>query len=119
MSPSNLNSNGLTKTTEFFSNYFKPSLELTQNINDSILSFFQTQTGDVESAKLLVQAIIETAQAQREDPLVVLQKFQNMPNGDLTALLALYLNTSRVSTSYLGIKKTPRQNQYVQRTIIQ
>jgi hypothetical protein len=41
-----------------------------------------------------------------------------MPAGDLNAFMALYLNTSRVNTSFLGIKTSPKANQYVTRTII-
>lgn len=116
--PTNLNSSGLTKTTKYFNNYFDPSLEVSQNINDAILSYFQQRTDNVESAKILVQAVIETAQAQREDPLTVLNSFQHISTSDLTAALALYLNTSRVNTSYLGIKQQPTTNSYVTRSIV-
>lgn len=116
--PTNLNSSGLTKTTKYFNNYFDPSLEVSQNINDAILSYFQQRTDNIESAKILVQAVIETAQAQREDPLTVLNSFQHMSMSDLTAALALYLNTSRVNTSYLGIKQQPTTNSYVTRSIV-
>lgn len=116
--PTNIGSTNLNKTTKYFNNYFVNSPEINQDINDSILSYFEQQTGNKDSARILVLAVIETAKAQREDPLVVLAQFQNMPVGELNAFLALYLNTSRVNTSYLGVKANPKYNQYVTRTIL-
>ena len=116
--PGNLDSTSLTKTTNFFTNYFNPSPDIDQNINDSILSYFQEQTGDIESAKLLVQTIIETANTNRENPLDVLQRFQKLPKGDLTSILTVYLNNTRVNTSFLGVKNTPPSNIYVTRSVI-
>jgi hypothetical protein len=114
---SNLNTTGANKTTKYFNNFFTPTFTISQNANDAILSYFEEQTGSTESAKLLAQSVINTAQAQREDPLLVLEQFQKMPIGELNALLALYLNTTRVNTSFLGIKNTPKPNLFVTRTI--
>ncbi len=116
--PSNLAKGGGNNTTNYFNNYFVTKTEITPNVNDAILSYFEQQTGSIESAKLLVQAVIDTATAQREDPMTVLTTFQSMPVGDLNALLCLYLNVSRVNTSYLGVKNQPKPNQYVSRLIV-
>ncbi len=116
--PSNLAKGGGNNTTNYFNNYFVTKTEITPNVNDAILSYFEQQTGSIESAKLLVQAVIDTATAQREDPMTVLTTFQSMPAGDLNALLCLYLNVSRVNTSYLGVKNQPKPNQYVSRLIV-
>ena len=95
-----------------------PDVAVTQNINDAILSYFQEQTSNIESAKLLVQAIIETAKVQRQNPMTVLTEFQNLPTDELNAILTLYLNTSRVPTSYLGVKIQPKTSPLVTRTIL-
>lgn len=116
--PSNLNSSGTNKTTRFFNNFFTPSPTISSNTNDAIVSFFQEQTGNIESAKLLAQAVIDTAFAQREDPLLVLDQFQKLTNNELNAFLALYLNTSRVPTSFLGIQSTAITSPYISRTIL-
>jgi hypothetical protein len=116
--PSNLNSSGTNSTTRFFNNYFIPNYTVSQNTNDAILSYFEQQTGNLESAKLLAQAVIDTAQSQRANPLEVLAEFQKLPQGELNTVLALYLNTGRVNTSLLGIKNTPKTSSYVTRTII-
>lgn len=116
--PSNLDSINTNKTTEFFSNFFTPDYSISPNTNDAIVSFFEEQTGNKESAKLLTQTVINAAQAQREDPMAVLDKFRQMPPGELNAILALYLNSTRANTSFLGIKNVPKTNQFVKRSIL-
>lgn len=117
-SPTNLNTTGFTKTTAYFNNYFLQPLDISQEVNDSILSYFEQQTGNKDSAKILVQSVIETAQLQREDPLQVLNRFMKLPKGDLNVIMALYLNNSRVNTSYLGVRTSTKTNEYVSRTIV-
>lgn len=117
-SPSNIGSSGANKTTNYFNNYFTSATEISQNVNDAILSYFEQQTGNIESAKLLVQAVIDTAKAQREDPMTVLAAFQNLEATELSSILALYLNVSRVNTSFLGTRNVSRPNPFVTRTIV-
>jgi hypothetical protein len=116
--PSNLNSSGTNNTTRFFNNYFIPVYTVSSNTNDAIVSYFQQQTGSLESAKLLAQTVINTAQAQRTDPLSILNEFQKLSSNQINALLALYLNSSRVNTSLLGVKNAPRPNRFITRTIL-
>jgi hypothetical protein len=98
--PSNLNTTATNQTTRYFNNFFLPQNTVSSNTNDAIVSFFEQQSGNAESARLLAQAVIDTAFAQREDPLDVLDQFRNLTNNELNAFLALYLNTSRVPTSF-------------------
>ena len=116
--PSNLNSSGSTKTTRYFNNFFTPTYTVSSDVNDAIISYFQEQTGNIDSARLLSQTVIDTAQAQREDPMVVLDQFKELPQGQLNGMLALYLNTSRVNTSFLGIENAPKTNPLVNRLIV-
>lgn len=116
--PSNLNTTGLDKTNQFFNNYFVPDYTVSIGTNDAILSWFEEVTGDKESAQLLAQTVINTAQQNREDPMTVLDQFMKLPPGELNNFLTLYLNTSRVSTSLLGTVNTISPNKYVSRTII-
>jgi hypothetical protein len=116
---SNLNTTGANKTTAYFNNFNDPKAGISPDVNDEILSYFEQQTGgDTASAKILVQTIIDTAKAQREDPIKVLDQFKKVPIGDLTGTLALYLNSTRVNTSLLGIKVAPKTNRFVTRTIL-
>ena len=105
-------------TQQYFNNYFKPTTEISQNVNDAILSYFQEQTGNAETAKQLVQVIIDTATAQNIDPVSVLNSFVQLKTEELSPVLALYLNSSRANTSYLGVKLQPKRNQYIVRNIV-
>lgn len=116
--PSNLDTSGFDAGNKFFSNYFNVDYTVSIETNDAILSWFETVTGDLESAKLLSATVINTAQKNREDPLIVLDRFKSLPVGDLNALLALYLNSSRVSTSFLGVVNAPAPSKYVSRTVV-
>jgi len=116
--PSNLPSSGINQTNKFFSNYFIPDYTVSIGTNDAILSWFQQVTGDRESAELLAQTVINTAQLNNEDPMQVLDQFMKMSAGELNNLLALYLNSSRVSTSLLGTVNTVVANNRVTRTVL-
>lgn len=116
--PSNLSSAASNKTTTFFNNYFSSVPPINSNVNDAIVSFFEKQTGDAESAKILADAVINTAHQQNEDPLNVLDQFRELGVGELNVYLALYLNLSRVNSSLLGVKNVPKTSKYVQRSII-
>lgn len=116
--PSNLPSSGTNPTNKFFSNYFIPDYTVSIGTNDAILSWFEQVTGDKDSAELLAQTVINTAQLNNEDPMQVLDQFMALPMGDLNNLLALYLNNSRVSTSLLGTVNTVVPNSRVNRTVL-
>ena len=63
-------------TTRFFNNIYNPVVGVSQNINDAIYSYFEQYTQNKDSAKILTQVVISTAQEQNLDPLVVLTDFQ-------------------------------------------
>lgn len=116
--PSNLNSTGSNQTTRFFNNFFTPNFTVNSNTNDAIVSYFEGQTGNLESARLLAQAVIDTAQTQRQNPMDVLSEFQKLENYQLTPFLALYLNNSRVPTSYLGVNNVVKSNPLASRLVV-
>ena len=108
----------MINTQQYFNTYFDPKAQINQDVNDAILSYFEQQTGNLETAKQLVQSIIDTATAQNIDPLLVLNTFVNLKTSELSPILALYLNSSRANTSYLGVKLQPQRSQFVTRSII-
>jgi hypothetical protein len=48
----------------------------------------------------------------------ILDEFKKLPTGDLNTYTALFLNTERAGTSFLGLKNKPVQNKYVTRAIL-
>jgi hypothetical protein len=106
------------KTYEYFNNYYTTLPGISSSKYDSIVSFFQNQTQNIASAKLLAQAVIDTANYQKEDPLNVLEKFKNTPDIDTQLLMILYLNSGRINTSLLGMKIPKKINKNVERQIL-
>ncbi|MEY4331479.1 MAG: hypothetical protein RLZZ196_217 [Bacteroidota bacterium] len=115
---SNLPNIDQAKTQTFFNNFYAPNFAINQNTNDAIVGYFEEYTKNIESAKLLAQAVIDTAASQKIDPLQVLTQFQNLDNNELNTILSLYLNTNRIPTSLLAVKNRPVTNPYVSRTIL-
>lgn len=116
--PSNLETTNTSNTSKFFNNFFTADLTVSANVDDALVGFFQTQTGDQTAGKLLAAAVVNTALQQNEDPMKVLDEFKKMPPGELNVYLALYLNLSRVNTSLIGIRNEPKISKYVNRSIV-
>lgn len=116
--PSNLSNNIGTRTENYFNNFFVKSDAISVQANDSIVGYFEQQTQNRQAALVLAQAVINTATQQGDDPMRVLDEFKKLPQGELDGFLALYLNTSRVSTSLLGVKQPVAPNKHVARTIL-
>lgn len=116
--PSNLNTKVGTKTTNYFNNYLTVPNTVSDSTNDAIMAFFESQTGNRETASVLACAVINTAHQQKVDPLQVLDDFKKLDAGELNGYLTMYLNLSRVNTSLLGITNVPKANKYVTRTIL-
>lgn len=116
--PSNLSNNIGTRTENYFNNFFVKTESISVQANDAIVSYFEEQTRNREAALVLAQAVMNTATQQGDDPMRVLDEFRKLPQGELNGFLALYLNTSRVSTSLLGVKQPTLPNKHVARTIL-
>jgi hypothetical protein len=125
MTQSNLN-NVIQKTTvtdlldaqSYFNNFYSPNATVSQNVNDSIVGFFETVSETKDGARTLAGSVIMTALSQGLDAMDVLKKFSEIPKGELNAYTAMFLNLNRVGTSYLGITNAPYTNKYVKRLII-
>ena len=51
----NINTNS---TTAYFNNFFKPNFTVSQNVDDAIVGYFQTMTGNKESGAALAASVI-------------------------------------------------------------
>lgn len=105
------------QTPTFFNNFYQPTFSVSQNVDDTILAFFEKLTDNREAAKIMASSVIYTSLAQNIDPLETLQKFSSMSTEDLNSYVALFLNLNRLGTSYLGINNRPRTGKYVVRMI--
>lgn len=107
-----------TNTTQFFNNYYSPTFTVSQNIDDAIIGFFEQIADNRESAMLLASAVIYTSSQQNVDPMSIIQQMSTIKKSELSSYLVVFLNQSRVGTSYLGINNRPKVGKYIKRTIL-
>lgn len=105
-------------TADYFNNYFTPAQVLLQDVDDTIIGFFEGVTGNKESARSLASALIFTSLAQGIDPMTTLAQFSRLKPNELNGYLTMFLNLNRVGTSLLGVNNAPSTNKYVVRTIL-
>jgi hypothetical protein len=113
--PSSTNTNS---TTTYFNNFFKPEYTISQNVDDTIVGYFQTITGNKDSGAALASSVIYTAQTQGIDPITILDEFRKLQPNELNAYLTMFLNLNRVGTSLLGLSNSPQINKYIKRSIL-
>lgn len=114
-------SNQQDRASKYFNNvgFIYGESEISADVNETIMGYFQERTdGNLESARILTQLVIDTAKAQRHTPMEILDEFTKVDQNQLSAILATYLNSKRVNTSFLGVKNTPRPKPFVERTIL-
>ena len=100
-------------TTKYFNNFSSIDINVTSNINDAIIGYFEQITDGKEAARAMAGAVILTAISQGVDPMDTLAEFAKLPLGQLNSYTTMFLNLSRKGTSYLGINNTPTAPKYV------
>jgi len=114
----NLNSIIERDVQKYFNNFFDIPVEVSSNIDTTIISYFETVTETKESARALASAVIYTSVRQGINPMETLKEFQKLPPGELDAYVTTFLNLTRIGSSFLGITNIPTVNRYIQRSIL-
>lgn len=102
-----------SSSTKYFNNFNLPVINVSNNINDAIIAYFEQIADSKEAARLVASAVILTAVSQGVDPMQTLEEFSKLPPGQLTSYTAMFLNLSRKGTSYLGINNSPEVSKYI------
>lgn len=118
ISPINVEANDSTTGNSYFNNYFATNVNVSPNVDATVLAYFEELSYNKESAKALASAVMYTAKSQGVDPMQALTEFTKLPKGQLNAYLVYFLNLQRKGTSLLGITNQPITNKYVSRTIL-
>ena len=105
-------------STKYFNNFFVKDINVSSNVNDTIVAFFDQYTGNQASAKVLATSVILTSLAQNINPLSTLAELKKVCTGELNNYLAMFLNLNRIGTSLLGLNNQPITSNYVKRTIM-
>lgn len=74
-------SNNVNSTTEYFNNYFSDRFTTSPNIDDAVVGYFQSVTGDADSGKTLAATIIYTALSQGLEPMALVDEFRKLKAG--------------------------------------
>ena len=117
LSQINLNPFAPRDANKYFNNFFEIPVEVSSNVDAAIIAYFEQITDNKESARALASAVIYTSVKQGLNPMETLKEFQRLPEGELDAYTAMFLNFERKGTSYLGISNQPQMNKYIQRSI--
>lgn len=109
----------INNTTEFFNTFFtQPNPGVSENVNDAIIGYFQSVTGDKDNGITLAASVLYTAQSQGINPMELIDEFRRLSPGELNAYLTMFLNINRVGTSLLGLSNQPQTSKYITRAIL-
>jgi hypothetical protein len=102
---------------QFLNNFYKPGFTVSSKQNDFVLAFFETVTGNTESAKILSSSVIYTAIAQGVDPIVIVEQMRQMSDEDRDKFVSMFLNFNRIGSSQLGMRSPSKYRSYIERLI--
>lgn len=88
------------RVNEYFENYFKTNIKVTDNEYEAVKSFFYNRTRNTEATAALTSAVIQTANELDIYVIDVINEFEATNN--LKAAIPMFLNMSRRGTSLLG-----------------
>jgi hypothetical protein len=65
-------------TAEYFNNFFEKDYFTSQNVDDAVVGYFQSITGDTTSAKVLASTVLMTALSQGIDPMSIIDELRRL-----------------------------------------
>lgn len=65
-------------TTQYFNNFFTSDFAAASNVNDAVIGYFQSITGNKETGKTLAQTVIYAAQVQGIEPMSLIDEFKKL-----------------------------------------
>lgn len=74
-------STSVNSTANYFNNFFATGVTVTQNIDDAVIAFFESITGDTTTGRTLASAILYTALNQGLDPMVFVDELRKLKTG--------------------------------------
>ena len=103
-------------TIRYFNNYFGPEVTVNQNIDNTVLGFFESVTGNKQSARVLASAVLYTAAIQGVDPLGVVEELRTLArrNQPTTAAVRYTDNAQQNSDKYATPGPLTQQNNFIE-----
>lgn len=69
------------KTTQYFNNFFNAGTNVSQNVDDALIGFFQSITGNKESGKVLAATVLQTATSRGVDIMSFIDELRTLKKG--------------------------------------
>jgi len=105
--PSN---NNVSATVDYFNNFFTAEFTVTQNVDDAVIAYFESITGNKETAKVLASTVIYTALSQGIEPMSVIEELRNLQlKNKATTDIQLDYNVRTSSNTDLYAKPGPKK----------
>jgi hypothetical protein len=103
-------------TTRYFNNYFGVDVTVAQNLDNAVLGFFESVTGNKESAKVLASAVLYTAITQNIDPMTIVEELRALARRNQTATdpSSYVLNQQQQSDKYATPGPLITQNNFIE-----
>lgn len=116
--PTNLPVNFSSPTTANFLSSFDRPVAISDNTYEELVSIFERRTSNSLAVQNLVAAVIQGLEEQRVDVNQVVDSLRASSDSEIDTFLALFMNSSRIGTSFLGVSNQTSVNPYIARTIL-
>jgi hypothetical protein len=67
--------------SQFFNNFNNTALNVSQNVDDAVIGFFESITGDSQAARVLASTVLYTALTQGLDPMTFVDELKALKSG--------------------------------------
>ena len=108
----------INDSSQYFSNIFNQQINVTPEVDQAVLAFFERRSDNINAAKSMASAVILSALDKGLNPMEILDRINSLNSVDIDVYTAMILNLSRVNTSVLGVVNNPPVSEYVTRTIL-
>lgn len=113
-----INLDTINDSSQYFSNIFDQQINVTPEVDQAVLAFFERRSDNINAAKSMASAVILSALDKGLNPMEILDRINSLDSVEIDVYTAMILNLSRVNTSVLGVVNTPPVSEYVTRTIL-
>lgn len=86
-------------TAEYFNNFFERDYFTSQNVDDAVTGYFESITGDKESARVLASTVLMTSLSQGIDPMSIIDELRRLSQKNKNSAPAESNYTSRVNSA--------------------
>jgi hypothetical protein len=105
-------------SSAILSNSFDRPVSISDNTYDMLIGILQKRTANPAAARNLAAAVIQGLSSQDLDINDIIDRLKASSDSEIDEILAIFLNNTRVGTSYVGLSSQTATNPYVVRTIL-